>query len=210
MVRAEAATRQAARPEASVGANPDAVWGVRGIMARDILPEGPTERRRRSKLCALRAVDKLGLLGEGNLLAALADRPRLRWLVDEEGARWAVLAQLGRIGDPWAFEEFVEWALENRPRPEEAGAYVRRLMSSAHRLDEAGPESRRAEYREPTNLRKWAATSRDSESHRKPNSTPTRSPGRHTSWPTRSGSITRPLLASRGPSRLGQIWNSST
>jgi hypothetical protein len=141
MVRTEAATRQAARPEASVGANPDAVWGVRGVMARDILPEGPTERRRRSKLCALRAVDRLGLLGEGNLLAALADRPRLRWLVDEEGARWAVLAQLGRIGDPWVFEEVVEWALQNRPRPEEAGAYVRRLRSSAHRLDEAGPEA---------------------------------------------------------------------
>jgi hypothetical protein len=115
MVRTEAATRQAARPEASVGANPDAVWGVRGVMARDILPEGPTERRRRSKLCALRAVDRLGLLGEGNLLAALADRPRLRWLVDEEGARWAVLAQLGRIGDPWVFEEVVEWALQTAP-----------------------------------------------------------------------------------------------
>jgi hypothetical protein len=110
-------------------------------MARDILPEGPTKRRRRSKLCALRAVDKLGPLGEGNLLAALADRPRLRWSVDEEGARWAVLAQLGRIGDPWAFEEAVEWAPQNRPRPEEAGAYVRRPMSSAHRLDEAGPEA---------------------------------------------------------------------
>ncbi len=80
-------------------------------------------------MCALRAVDRLGLLGEGNLLAALAARPRLRWLADEEGARWAVLAQLGRIGDPGAFEEAVEWALQNRPRPEEAAAYVRRLRS---------------------------------------------------------------------------------
>jgi hypothetical protein len=98
-------------------------------MAKDILPEGPAERRRRGRLCALRAVDRLGLLGEGNLLATLAARPRLRWLADEEGARWAVLAQLGRIGDPGAFEEAVEWALENRPRPEEAAAYVRRLRS---------------------------------------------------------------------------------
>ena len=98
-------------------------------MAKDILPDGPTERRRRSRLCALRAVDRLGLLGEGNLFAALAARPRLRWLADEEGARWAVLAELGRIGDLRRFEEAVEWALENRPRPEEAAAYVRRLRS---------------------------------------------------------------------------------
>jgi len=92
-------------------------------MAKDILPEGPAERRRRGRLYALRAVDRLGLLGEGNLLATLAARPHLRWLADEEGARWAVLAQLGRIGDPGAFEEAVEWALQNRPRPEEAAAH---------------------------------------------------------------------------------------
>ena len=102
-------------------------------MAKDILPEGPTEQRRRSRLYALRAVDRLGLLGKGNLLAALGRRPRLRWLADEEGARWAVLAELGRIGDPGAFEEAVEWALQNRPRPEEAAAHVRRLRSGAGR-----------------------------------------------------------------------------
>ena len=103
-------------------------------MAKDILPEGPTEQRRRSsRLYALRAVDRLGLLGEGNLLAALGRRPRLRWLADEEGARWAVLAELGRIGDPGAFEQAVEWALQNRPRPEEAAAHVRRLRSGAGR-----------------------------------------------------------------------------
>ena len=129
----EAITRQVARPEASVGENPDAVWGVRGIMGKDILPEGSTERRRRSRLYALRAMDRLGLLGEGNLLATLAARPRLRWLADEEGARWAVLAQLGRIGDLRAFEEAVEWVLQNRPHPEEAGAYVRRFRSGAER-----------------------------------------------------------------------------
>ncbi len=105
-------------------------------MGKGILPEGPTERRRRGRLCALRAMDRLGLLGEGNLLAALGRRPRLRWLADEEGARWAVLAELGRIGDQWAFEQAVEWALQNRPRPEEAGAYVRRLRSGAERSPE--------------------------------------------------------------------------
>jgi hypothetical protein len=133
MVRTEAARRQAARSEASVEETSDAVWGVRGVMAKDILPDGPTERRRRSRLYALRAVDRLGLLGEGNLLATLAARPRLRWLADEEGARWAVLAQLGRIGDPGAFAQAVEWALENRPRPEEAAAHVRRLRSGTGR-----------------------------------------------------------------------------
>ncbi len=110
-------------------------------MAKDILPEGPAEQRRRSRLCALRAVDRLGLLGEGNLLATLAARPRLRWLADEEGARWAVLAQLGRIGDPGAFKEAVEWALENRPLPEEAAAHVSRLRA---------PSVKAGHDREPT------------------------------------------------------------
>ena len=117
-------------------------------MSKDILPAGPDERRRRSRLCALRAVDKLGLLGEGNLLATLGRRPRLRWLADEEGARWAVLAQLGRIGDPEAFEKAVEWALQARPSPEEAGAYVRRLRSGAER----SPEGVLNRPREPENL----------------------------------------------------------
>jgi hypothetical protein len=53
-------------------------------------------------------------------------------LADEEGARWAVLAQLGRIGDPGAFKEAVEWALENRPRPEEAAAHVSHLRPGAY------------------------------------------------------------------------------
>lgn len=110
-------------------------------MAKDILPEDPTEPRRRSRLCALRAVDRLGLLGEGNLLAVLADRPRLRWLADEKGARWAVLAELGRIGDPRTFEHAVEWVLQNRPRPEETRAYVRRLRSGAQRPDDTVPEA---------------------------------------------------------------------
>jgi hypothetical protein len=91
-------------------------------MAKDILPEEPAEHRRRSRLYALRAMDRLGLLGEENLIPTLARRPALRWLADEWGARWGVLTELGRIGEPGAFEEAVRWALENRPCPEEAKA----------------------------------------------------------------------------------------
>ena len=91
-------------------------------MSKDILPDDPAERRRRRKLCALRAMDRLGLLGEENLIPTLTRRPELRWLANEQGARWAVLAELGRIGEPKAFEEAVEWALETRPKPDEARA----------------------------------------------------------------------------------------
>ena len=130
----ETAPRREARPKThNGGGSSGAAWGVTGLMGKGILPEGPTEQRRRGRLCALRAMDRLGLLGEGNLLAALGRRPRLRWLADEEGARWAVLAELGRIGELGAFEQAVEWALQNRPRPEEARAYVRRLRSGAER-----------------------------------------------------------------------------
>ena len=110
-------------------------------MAEDILPNGLAERRKRRRMCAIRAMDRLGLLGEENLIPRLARRPELRWLADEEGARWAVLAELGRIGDPQVFEEAVEWALENRPRPEVAAAYVRSLRSGAQRPDDAVPEA---------------------------------------------------------------------
>ena len=140
----EAEPKQSVRPEAHEGeGSSGAAWGVTGLMAKDILPEGPAEQRRRGRLCALRAVDRLGLLGESGLLAALEKRPRLRWLADEEGARWAVLAQLGRIEDPVAFEEAVEWVLENRPRPEEAAAHVRRLRPCTHRPGAHGSLARR-------------------------------------------------------------------
>lgn len=134
MVRMEAALRAARRPEVSGGGGgPDAVWGVTGMMSKDILPDEAAERRRRSRLYALRAMDRLGLLGEEDLIPTLARRPDLRWLADEWGARWAVLTELGRIGDPEAFEEAIEWALENRPRPEQARTYVCRLRSGAIR-----------------------------------------------------------------------------
>jgi hypothetical protein len=116
----------------------DAVWGVRGILTKDILPDRPADRRRRSRLCALRAMDRLGLLGEENLIPTLARRPQLRWLADEDGARWAVLTELGRIGEPEAFEEAVEWVLENRPSPEQAKTFIRRFR--ARRPDGAGSD----------------------------------------------------------------------
>ena len=102
----------------------DAVWGVTGIMAETIVPDGPKQRRTRRRMRALRAMERLGPLGEENLLSTLAGRPDLRWLADERGARWAVLAELGRIGEREAFDEAVEWALEAHPQPHEARAHV--------------------------------------------------------------------------------------
>lgn len=133
MVRTEAAPGDTRRPGAPDGEHSEAVWGVTGVMAKDILPDEPAERRRRRRLCALRAMDRLGLLGEENLIPTLARRPDLRWLADEEGARWAVLTELGRIGEPGAFEEALQWALKNRPSPEEAKAYVCRFRADAIR-----------------------------------------------------------------------------
>ena len=78
-------SKNARRPEASDGGSSEAVWGVRGVMAKDILPEEPAERRRRSRLYVLRAMDRLGLLGEENLIPTLSKRPALRWLADEWG-----------------------------------------------------------------------------------------------------------------------------
>jgi hypothetical protein len=118
-------------------------------MAKDILPEGPTERRRRSRLYALRAMDRLGLLGEEALITSLARRPALRWLADERGARWGILTELGRIGEPEAFEAAVEWTLEKRPRPEEAKAYVCRLRAGTIRsVAPSGPRLRKATEKE--------------------------------------------------------------
>ncbi len=133
----EVALRDARRPQAEAPerGTPDAVWGVRGIMDKDILPSAPAERRRRSRLCALRAMDRLGLLGEENLIPTLTRRPALRWLADEGGAKWDVLTELGRIGEPEAFEEAAEWVLENRPRSEQVRAYVCRLRFGSIRSE---------------------------------------------------------------------------
>ncbi len=126
----QTALRGARRPEAPDGGSSGAVWGVTGVMAKDILPNAPDERRRRNRLYAIRAMDRLGLLGEGNLIPTLARRPDLRWLVDEAGARWDVLIELGRIRERGAFEAAVEWVLETRPHTEEANAYICRFRAS--------------------------------------------------------------------------------
>ena len=91
-------------------------------MTEAIVPDLPVERRNRRRLRVLRAMDRLSLLGEETLIPTLDRRPELRWLADEEGARWDVLAELGRIGQRDAFDEAVEWTLKARPRPEEARA----------------------------------------------------------------------------------------
>ncbi len=140
----EAVTKNAHSPDASDGGGADAVWGVRGVMSKDILPAEPAERRRRSRLCAMRALDRLGLLGEENLSASLARRPALRWLADERGARWSILTELGRISEPGAFKVAVEWTLENRPRLEQVRAYVCHLRSGVSNPAGAGRVGRRS------------------------------------------------------------------
>jgi hypothetical protein len=111
------------RPRRTDEGGQDAVWGVTGIMAETLVPDEPKQRRTRRRMRALRAMERLGLLEE-NLISTLAGRPELRWLADERGARWAVLAELGRIGERGAFDEAVEWALKARPQPYETRAYV--------------------------------------------------------------------------------------
>lgn len=125
------------------GGHPDVAWGVGELMAEDILPDRPTERRKRRRFCAMRAMERLGLLGEENLIPTLCARPKLRRLADEEGARWDVLAELGRIGDPATFDEAVVWTLKNRPSPEQAGVHVPRLRAGEREASEARGGPRR-------------------------------------------------------------------
>lgn len=143
MVFVESVCSEADHAEAHDGANSDSVWGIKGIMAKDILPDRPADRRRRSRLCALRAMDRLGLLGEGDPIPTLVRRPDLRWLTDEEGARWAVFGEPGRIAEPDTFEEVVEWMLENHPSPKEAKTYIRRRRACARRPYSASRMGRR-------------------------------------------------------------------
>lgn len=110
------------------------------VAAADILPDGPGERRRRERLYALRAMDRLGLLGEA-LVPALSRRPALRWLADEEGARVGILTELGRIRDPEDFEAAVEWLLEARPRTDRARDGLRRLRVPGRRVSRSGRTS---------------------------------------------------------------------
>ncbi len=84
-----------------------------------------TRRQTQNRLYALRALERLGLLGNRELKRVLTGRPALRWLVDEDGARWGILAELGRIRDLDKFDAAVAWVLEHRPKTEEAVARIR-------------------------------------------------------------------------------------
>jgi hypothetical protein len=94
-------------------------------MADGVLSGTESRRQTQNRLYALRALERLGLLGNHELRRALAERPALRWLVDEDGARWGILAELGRIRDLDKFDAAVAWVLENRPKTEEAVARIR-------------------------------------------------------------------------------------
>jgi hypothetical protein len=95
-------------------------------MADGVLASGPKSRRQmQNRLYALRAMERLGLLGDDKLKQTLAGRPALRWLVNEEGARWGILAELGRIRDLEKFDAAVAWVLEHRPKTKETVARLR-------------------------------------------------------------------------------------
>jgi hypothetical protein len=107
-------------------------------MADGILASGPKSRHQtQNRLYALRALERLGLLGDGELKHALADRPALRWLVDEDGARWGILAELGRIRDLEKFYAAVAWVLEHRPKTKEAVARIRLFRTGKSRSPNA-------------------------------------------------------------------------
>ncbi len=102
------------------------VSAAASAMADGVLARVPKScRQMQNRLYALRALERLGLLGDSELRQALADRPALRWLVCEDGARWGILAELGRIRGLEKFEAAVAWVLEHRPKTKEAVAWIR-------------------------------------------------------------------------------------
>jgi hypothetical protein len=104
-------------------------------MADEVLASGPKSRRQtQNRLYALRAMERLGLLEEGGLERTLADKPALRWLVDEDGARWGILAELGRIRDLEKFDAAVWWVLEYQPKTKEAVARLRHFRIGKSKL----------------------------------------------------------------------------
>ena len=113
---------------------PDRGTAAAAGMFEDVVPNDPKERRKSNRLYALRAMDRLGLLHEGEMISTLASKPELRWLADERGARWAILAELGRIRELVRFEAAVEWVLEARPHTEEATTAIRRFRVDTSEL----------------------------------------------------------------------------
>ena len=107
-------------------------------MAKGVRASGPKSRRQtQNRLYALRALERLGLLGNHELKRALAERPALRWLVDEDGARWGILAELGRIRDLEKFDAAVAWVLEHQPKTKEAVARIRPFRTGKSRSPNA-------------------------------------------------------------------------
>jgi hypothetical protein len=94
-------------------------------MADGVLASVPKSRRMQNRLYAIRALERLGLIGDGELKQALADRPDLRWLVDADGARWGILAELGRIRELEKFDAAVAWVLQHQPKTKEAVKRIR-------------------------------------------------------------------------------------
>ena len=136
----ETATKYTQRPETIDQGSFAAA--VSGVMLKDILPNTPRERRTRNRLYALRAMDRLGLLGEEDLIPTLASRPELRWLVGEQGARWEILSELGRIREPERFKAAVGWVVRTRPKTKEAKVTLRRFRADMIELPGApGSES---------------------------------------------------------------------
>jgi hypothetical protein len=106
-------------------------------MADGVLSGIKSRRRTQNRLYALRALERLGLLGHHELKRALAERPALRWLVDEDGARWGILAELGRIRDLEKFDAAVAWVLEHQPKTKEAVARIRLFRTGKSRSPNA-------------------------------------------------------------------------
>lgn len=102
-------------------------------IADGVLSGSKSSRQTQNRLYAVRSLERLDLLGDDKLKQALADRPALRWLVDEEGARWGILVELGRIRDPEKFDGAVAWVLEHRPKTKEAVARIRRFRTGKSR-----------------------------------------------------------------------------
>jgi hypothetical protein len=102
-------------------------------MADGVLSGTKSRRQMQNRLYALRALERLGFLGNHELKQALVERPALRWLVDEEGARWGILAELGRIRDLEKFDAAVAWVLEHQPRTKEAVARIRLFRTGKSR-----------------------------------------------------------------------------
>ena len=74
---------------------------------------------------------------------------RRSWLINEEAAKWSILAELGRIRDRRGEEAFwsaLEWVLEHRPRVKDAVLELRRYRTG----EDVAPRSAWALHRELT------------------------------------------------------------